>query len=239
MTDTLRVVIDEIRTTIKQTFDDKEVSRAQAAFWVIIVANRLLGQHNGKRDSGQFLVPFPDVPVEVADDNSERGIIKGRKFVRLPGNIFDFNRDGGVGYMSYYNPDENCEPELYKKVITRTTPAEIQWLESNFYAKPSPKNPYWYRAGEIIYIVGIESVPVKFAELGLYLTIDPLEKIDIDKPFFFPQELMEVLKRQVVDLARYSFLFKKDTANDGTDEASNPASQNIPKIASVNQNNEQ
>lgn len=238
MADKLKVVIDDIRTTIKQTFDDKEVSRSQVAYMVIIVGNRLLSQHEGKRDSGQFLVPFADIPVETASDNSEMGVIKGRKFIRIPSAIFDFDRDKGVGYIAYYNPDENCKPELYRKTVTRTTPSEIQWLQSNEHTKPSAKSPYWYRAGDVIYLVGLESVPVKYCEAGLFLTIDPVEKIDIEKPFFFPQELLEVLKRQVVDLARYSFLFKRDGSNDGSDTASDPQSQNVPKIASVNQNKE-
>lgn len=236
-TDRLRVVVDEILVTIKQTFDDKIVTQAQAAYWTIIVANQILGQHNLKRDSGQFLSVFPAVPIQVASDNNTQNIVKGRKFIELPGSIFDFDKDGGVEYIAYYNPDENCEPEAYKKTIQRTSPNELQWLNLNDITKPSPKQPYWYRVGNYIYLVGIEAVPVKLAEIGLYLTIDPLEVIDIDKPFTFPQELLHVLKRQVVDLARFSFLFSGDKTNDGSDTASDASSKTIPKIASVNDPN--
>jgi hypothetical protein len=61
-----------------------------------------------------------------------------------------------------------------------------------------------------------------------------LEKFDIDKPFPFPQELLHVLKRQVTDLARFSFLFKGDNNNDGNDTATEPSGGAIPKIVSVN-----
>jgi hypothetical protein len=233
MASTLRIVIDEIRTTIKQTFDDKSVSRAQVAYWVIVVGNKLLSQHNIKRSSGAFLVPFAGIPIETVDDNSQRYLIKGRKFIRLPGDIFDFDRDGGVGFVAYYDPNET-KPEFQRKTAFRTTQNELQWMELNDLAKPSVKTPYWYRVGNIIYIVGIENVPVTQAEVGLYLTIDPLETIDIDQPFFFPAELLEILKRQVTDLAKFSFLFPQDRKNDGEDTATVPATQQIPKITSVN-----
>jgi len=73
---------------------------------------------------------------------------------------------------------------------------------------------------------------VKEIEMGIYQTINPLEKIDIDQPFPFPQELLHVLKRQVTDLARFSFLFKSDRENDGDDS---DATKNVPKIVSVNE----
>lgn len=239
MADTLRVIVDEIRTTIKQTFDDKIVSRAQVAHWVIIVGNQLLGQHNAKRDSGAFLNIYPDVPVQIANDNSKQNIIKGRKYIEIPATIFDYDRDGGIGYMSYYDPDENCRPEYRNRKIERSTPTQIRWLEKSIHTKPSAKSPYFWRAGDYFYIVGIESVPVKFIEVGVYQTIDPLEKIDLDAPFFFPQELLRVLKDQVTALARYSFLFPSDRENTGNDEGGQQ-NKSIPKIVSVNdQNNTQ
>lgn len=233
MADTLRVIVDEIRTTLNQTFDDKVVSRAQVAHWVIIVGNQLLGQHNAKRDSGAFLNIYPDVPILVATDNSQQNIVKGRKYIELPAAIFDYDKDGGVESMFYYDPNEGCEPEHRNRRIQRTTQSALRWLKKSLHTKPSPKNPYFWRAGDYFYIEGIESVPVKFVEVGIYQTISPLEKIDLDAPFFFPQELLRVLKDQVTGLARYSFLFKNDRDNDG--DGVNNTQQQIPKIISVNQ----
>lgn len=233
MADRLRIIVDEIETEIRQTFDDKVVSKAQIAYWVIVVGNTILGQHNEKRDSGAFLSVFPEIPVKVAQNNSIPNIIKGRKYIELPGEIFDFNNDDGVEYIAYYNPDENCAPEYQKKTIQRTSPSKLQWLMLNKETKPSPKNPYWTRASKYIYFAGIEEVPVKFVEMGIYMTIDPLEKIDIDKPFPFPAERLHILKRQVTELARYSFLFPDNKINDGSDVDANKQ-MNIPKVTSVN-----
>lgn len=231
MADTLRVIVDEIRTSINQYFDDKIISRAQVAYWVIIVGNTLKGQHISKRSSGQFLSVHPDVPVKVADDNDTKNVIKGRKYIELPGAIFDFDKDRGVEYMAFYDPDPNCKPQYAYKTITRISPSQVQWLYTGKHTKPSPKTPYFWRTGDIFYIVGIEGVPVKHIEVGLYHTIDPVEKINIDEPFDFPQELLPILKRQVTDLARYPFLFKNEQRNDGTEE---DQTKNVPKIVSVN-----
>lgn len=234
--DRLRIIVDEILVSIQQTFDDRKVSQAQVAYWVIVVGNQLLGQHNQKRDSGAFLTTYTGIPVQKQASSSNPNIVKNRKYIELPAGIFDFDRDGGVEYIAYYNNDEKCDPEFRHKTIQRTTPSDVQWLMLNEKTKPSPKNPYWYRTGEIIYLLGIEEVPIKEIEMGIYQTIDPLEKIDIDKPFPFPQELLHVLKRQVVDLARFSYLFPgTDRSNDGNDEEQ---AKSIPKITSVNQGQE-
>ena len=234
MAEKLRIVVDEIRTTIKQTFDDKIVSRAQIAYWVISVGNKLLGQHIVKRSSGAFLAVYV-VPVITPKETKLPNIIKGRKYIELPAVIFDFDNDGGVEYMAYYNPDENCSPEYRFKTIQRTTPSRLQWLEMNDRTKPSPENSYFERIGDVFRISGIESVPVKQIEIGVKRTIDPLEKIDLDAEFNFPQELLSDLKRQVTDLARFSFLFSEssDRSNDGSDVSQS----NVPKIVSVNEQN--
>lgn len=233
-TDRLRIIVDELQTTIKQTFDDKQVTKAQVAYLVILAANKLLGQHIAKRDSGQFLNIFGAVPVKVATDTIHPDLIKGRKYIELPGSIFDYDKDEGVEYIAYQDDELICPPSMAVKTFQRTSPSQAQWLYLNKYTTPSPKQPYWYRVNNLIYILGLEKVPVKNLEIGIYLTIDPLEEIDLDAPFRFPQELMEVLKRQVLDLARFSFLFdsRADRSNDGNDSAE---AANIPKIASVNQ----
>lgn len=226
MANILKVVVDEIRQTIKQTFDDKEVSRAQVAYWVIIVGNKLLGKHISNRDSGAYLVPYK-VSIQQESD--------GRKFIELPAIIFDFDRDGGVEYMSFYNPSPDCKPEYRYRIFQRTTTTQLQWLELSEKTKPSPKDPYFWRAGEKLILEGVETTPVKQVEIGVYQMISPVDKIDLDAPFNFPDELLESLKRTVTDLARFSFLFPSDKQNDGKDTASEPAGKTIPKIASVNQ----
>src|ERR1700743_1532242 len=234
-TDTYRIVVDDIMQTIKQTFDDKIIAKSQIAYWVTVVGNQLLGQHIDKRDSGQFLNVFARVPVQIDSANSGANRIKDRKYIELPSLIFDFDKDGGVEFIAYYN--ESIPGDYTRKIMYRTTQAQSQWLRDSPYTKPSPENCYWYRSGnERIYFDGIENVPVKNVEIGIYTTLDPLINIDLDSPFPFPSELLSVLKMQVLNLARYSFLFPTENrGNDGDDNTEK--AQTVQKIASVNDPN--
>jgi hypothetical protein len=238
--DTLRVHIMETETTIKQTFDDKSVSRAQVAYCYIIVANDLLSKHIAKRDSGAFLNIFDNIPIEsFSGSDSAVNLVKDRKFIELPGLIFDYDKDGAIEYLSYISDGgPGCPPRFTRTTFSRTSQSESRWLYMHPATEPSPKNPYFYRAGSKIYTLGIEAVPVKYLEAGFYLTVDPLNKIDIDKPFNFPQELLKTLKMQVIDLIRYNWFFPKDNANTGEDETS-AGKVSQQKIVSVNPQTEQ
>lgn len=231
-TDILRIHVDETLSTIKQTFADRSVSRAQVAYAYIVVGNKMLGQHIIKRDSGAFLTIFPDVPV-LLDTKTNR------KYVELPGLIFDFDKDDGIDYMAYESTGTKYElPRFTRKKILRTEPGQGEWLNLSPYTKPSAKEPYFYRSGNLLYFLGLEKVPVNFVEMGLYLTINPLQTIDIDAPFPFPMELLSDLKRQVIDLIKFSWFFPSDREITGDDE-SQTGKPAFPKITSVNQNNEQ
>lgn len=234
MADRLRILVDETLETIKQTFDDRVVSKAQVAYWYIICANQLLGKHISKKDSGAFLSVFADVPVVNVANNS-KNFVKARKFLMLPSEIFDFDKDNGVEYMTYTSPGGmGCPPKFEEVKFHRTTPAEAEWLVMNPHTRPSPNNPYWYRVGPNLYLLGVEKVPISTVEMGIYMTVDPVEKIDIDMPFPFPQELISVLKMNVLDMAKYDFFYPSERQNSGSDDSSEKPLQ-IPKTQSVNQ----
>lgn len=235
---TTRTVVDDILVSLKQTFDDKDITRAQVAYWVIIAGNDLLSKHIVKRNHGLFLNIFPDVPVTVVKENKGGNIIKNRKFVELPAQIFSFDRDGAVNYVAYESTGgEGCPPRFTNVQLTRTSQKESRWLYKSVYTTPSPTNPYFYLAGNVVYFLGIEKVPVESVEMGLMTTINPVEKIDIDQPFPFPAELLGTIKRMVTDLAKYSFLVQADDTNDG--KITTNQTPNIPKIQSVNAQQEE
>jgi hypothetical protein len=232
---TLRIIVDDLAKDFKQVFDDKDIQKAQIAHWVIMIGNRLLAQHIGKRDSGAYLSVYPDVPVEVSSENGEKNLVKRRKHIKLPSVIFDYNKDGGIEYISYYTEDElpDCPPAFTTQTFTRTSPADVQRIYYTKYEAPSPKNPYFYRVGEYVYLLGIECVDVKSVEIGIYSTLKPVTEVDIDQPFEFPDELLIILKRQVLDLGRFVMMMPKDNVNDGQDNAQGAVPTN--KIVSVNE----
>jgi len=233
-----RTVVDDLIKDFKQQFDDKQIQRTQVAHWIIMLGNRMLAQHIAKRDSGAFLSIYADVPIVTATSNLNPNIIKGRKYIVLPTCIFDYTKDGGVEYISYYldTQEPNCPAPFTRQTFTRTTPGDSQRLYMSKYETPDPKQPYWYRAGENIYLLGIECINPKAVEIGIYSTIKPITDpdIDLDGDFPFPEELLIQLKRQVLDLGRFVLIIPEERTNDGVDSQQGKA---MPqgKIVSVNE----
>jgi len=232
----LRHIIDDIAVDLKQVLDDKVIQRTQIAYWVLLIGNRLKSQHIGKRDSGAFLSTFDQIPIEVVSVSKTPNEIKNRKFIRLPKSIYDYDMDSGIEYISYCMEEEQvgCPPPFTNVTFTRTTPSKSERLYYSKYEKPNPSNPYFYRVGDYIYLLGIECVDIKKLEIGIYATLDPITDIDIDAPFDFPEELLAILKRQVVDLGRFALLIPQERVNDGDD---NVQTNTVPtnKIVSVNE----
>ena len=232
----LRHVVDDIAVDLKQVLDDKIVQRTQIAYWVTLVGNRLKSQHIGKRDSGSFLSIFDEVPIEVKQLSTPPNEIKNRKFIVLPKSIYDYDMDGGIEYISYSIEDEQpgCPPPFTNTIFDRTTPSKSERLYFNAYEKPSSFNPYFYRSGDHIYFLGLECVDVKSVEIGIYTTLDPITEIDLDAPFDFPEELLIILKRQVLDLGRFVLLMPTERINDGDNDVQG---KGVPtnKLVSVNE----
>jgi hypothetical protein len=227
---TLRTVVDDLMLDFRQIFDDKRLQKTQIAHWVIMIGNRLLMQHIGKRDSGQYLHIYAGVPILVSQTTQNPNIVAKRKYIELPANIFDFDKDGGVEYIAFYDEDECGNP--IQKTFSRTTPGDLRRMMNSTYEKPE-RNPVWYRAGDNIFLVGIECINPEFVEIGIYSTIKPVTdaETDLDKPFRFPEELLIQLKRQVLDLGRFVMMIPDERTNDGADSA--PLQNNIGKITSV------
>lgn len=234
----LRTVVDDLIKDFKQHFDDKQIQKAQVAHWIIMIGNRLLSQHISKRDSGAYLSIYAGVPIEVSTITNNPNVVKGRKHIVLPTCIFDYDMDGGIEYISYYNETEKntCPPAFTRQTFTRTTPSDIQRLYMSEYEEPNPCNPYFYRAGQYIYLVGVECINPDNVEIGIYSTLKPITDptIDLDAPFPFPEELLIQLKRQVLDLGRFVMVIPEERVNDGIDSEQQ---KNIPmnKLTSVNE----
>ena len=232
----LRHVVDDIAVDLKQVLDDKTVQKSQIAYWVTLLGNRLKSQHIGKRDSGQFLSIFDEVPVQIKTISTPPNEVKNRKFIVLPKSIYDYDLDAGIEYISYSIEDEQpgCPPPFTNTNFDRTTPSKSERLYFNEYEKPSSFSPYFYRVGDHIYFLGLECVDIKSVEIGLYTTLDPITEIDLDAPFDFPEELLIILKRQVLDLGRFVLLMPNERVNDGDSDVKN---REVPtsKLVSVNE----
>lgn len=230
----LRHIVNDVEVDLRQVFDDKKIRRSQVAYWIVIVANRLRAQHIQKRSSGAFLTTFPEIPVLKADVPSDN-LPRYRYYFDLPTCIYDFHNDRGIDYISY-SVDAELEdelPPLTNVNFGRTTPKKLKGLYMNPHTKPSPKNPYFYRSGEKIFLMGVECLDIDSVEVGLFLTIPPITKIDLDEVFDFPEELILILKKQVLEMGRFALMVPAERVNDGDDDTK---ANQVPtsKLISVN-----
>ena len=225
---TLRYIVYDILRDFKQNNAGAEISEYQLTYWVIVHADRLKKQHIQKIDSGQFLNVF-DVNIEVNNDLSSS--LSGRKYITLPQSIYDFDLDKGISYITF-DQDGGDLPEFSTITFGRTTPGEAKRLYFREEEEPSATNPYFYRIGNLIYFLGIEDESVDSVEVGLYTAFDPTSSsLDIDQPFDFPQDLIPILKRQILDLGSWAMMVPKDMVNDGQ---SNQGQIPSKKFVSVN-----
>ena len=234
MSTPLRHIVDDIALDLRQIFDDKKIQDAQIAYWAIIVGNRLRAQHIKKRSSGAFLTTFAEIPVQVSDNPGDN-LVRYRKYFDLPACIYDFNNDQAIHYISFsVNEELKHElPPLTQVTFARTTPAGLKALYMHPYTKPNTKDPYFYRSGNRVYLLGVECVDIKDVEVGLFLSIPPVTEIDLDAPFDFPEELIFILKKQVVEMGRFVLMVPQERINDGND-STNPNQVPTNKITSVN-----
>lgn len=232
----LRYIVDDIAKDLKQVFDDKIVQRSQIAYWVLMIGNRLKSQHIAKRDSGMFMHTFAKIPIQTYTAVNNPDQVDNRKYIILPKGIYDYDKDGGIEYISYYVEDEKpgCPPPFTRQTFIRTTPSDAKRLYYTPDETPSPENPYFYVTGKHVYFLGIECVEAKYIEIGIYNTFDPLTEINMDEELDFPDELLIQLKRQVLDLGRFTLMLPQERTNDGADA---PEGKAVPtnKLVSVNE----
>lgn len=207
---TLRYIANDVLTSLKQKFADADISLNHCVYWCLIYADRLKSQHIQKIESGAFIHTFAQIPV-VYD------ALSGRKYIELPESIYDFNLDRGINYISYDYTVDDCVAPFTSVTFSRTTPSASKILYYTEEEKPTPENPYFYRIGNKVYLLGVECVNILNVEAGLLSSFDPTTVCDLDAEFDFPPELIPILQRTVLDLGRFVLQMPTERVNDGTD----------------------
>lgn len=215
-----REVVYDILTDLKQIYDDKTITEYHVLWYVSTIGSKLIKQHldneytRTSRMSGRYLSIFPEVDILTASNNSN--IVKGRKYVQIPGILLDFDYDRAVNYVTYSVLDKDKNPAFQDVTFQRTTPAIAQLLNATF-EKPSPTNPYFYTVGDIVYFLGLETLNVEKVEMGLFLGIDPRAVASMEDDCPIPTHLLDQLKYQILNLGRFVLSVPTDKVNDGND----------------------
>jgi hypothetical protein len=225
-TSTIRMVVFDLLGDLKQVYSGAALTPFKVFYWVMVHADRLRKLHIEKIDSGAYVYRFDNIPVLVDS-------ITGRNYFELPAAIYDFDKDDGIDYIIYPPEIDLSLPTFASGNFVRTSVAKVQRLYFREEERPSPANPYFYRQNKYIYLLGVEEINLTSVEAGLKTSLAPAAlDTDIDAAFDFPQDLIPVLKRQILDLGRFILQIPADLVNDGAAFDS----KNFPtqKLVSVN-----
>jgi hypothetical protein len=217
---TYRYVVYDLQKNFNATFDDADFTFNQVLYWVMVVANRTRIQQVIATNSDLFTSTFNDVVVHKD--------VKGRKYIDLPTQIMDLPNNAGVIYITYNEDTCNCEGPNFAQVwFQPVNIGSIQNLYGDEYTRPSAKNPYFYRVGHEVdgvgvnrlYLLGIECVPVKDVEIAIRSSLDPKKLCNIDEEIPLPDEMIQDLMMQVLQLGRFIMLMPKENINNGEDSS--------------------
>lgn len=227
---TYRVVVYDIWQSLRQNFDDGELTIAQVLYHVAISANRLKYQHLNKEYAeskdigGDYLRVYSGVPVTVSTTSANPNLIKNQKYIILPARLIDLPRDGGIKFITYDHLDPNCCFGPYQVLFTRVRPGfEVQRLYANPYEAPSEANPYFYTVedesgnGIRIYLLGLECSSIEKLQIGCYAYTTVKDITNLDEVIDLPEHLIEQLKYNVFSLGRFILSIGQDSINDGAD----------------------
>lgn len=217
---TYRYVIYDLDKSFNAAFDDADFTLNQIMYWVMVVANRMRLQQTIATNTDLFTSTFNNVPV-LTDT-------KGRKYIDLPAQIMDLPNNSGVIYITYNEETCHCEGPSFAQVwFQGVNLGSVQHLYLDEYTKPSAKNPYFYRIGDHIdgvkvnriYLLGLECVDVIDLEIAIKATLDPKQVCSLDDDIPLPDEMIQDLMMQVLQLGRFVMLMPKENINDGEDGA--------------------
>ena len=217
---TYRYVVYDLQKSFNATFDDADFTFNQILYWVMVVANRLRVQQTMATNSDLFTSTFNNIPV-LTDSN-------GRKYIDLPVQIMDLPNNAGVVYLTYNEETCECEGPRFAQVwFQGVNLPNVQHLYLDVYTTPSSTNPYYYRVGHKVdgsavnrlYLLGVECVPVKSIEIAVKSSLDPKTLCSIDDDIPLPDEMVQDLVMQVLQLGKFIMLMPKEVTNEGEDES--------------------
>jgi hypothetical protein len=238
---TYRYAIYDIEKSLKKNFDDADITLNQILYWVMVVANKIRASHNKNQKTDLFTSTY--CPLEVKKDS------KGRKYIDLPVHVMDLPNNGGIVYVAYDIDSCSCAtPAFAQTEFEPVNVGEVKHLYMDEYTKPSSKQPYFYRLGDKVngvsvnrlYLLGIECVEVESLEVAVKSTLDPKSLCDLDEEIPIPNELMQDLITEVLQLGRFVMMIPEERVNLGEDgvQMQNYRTPKVPESQDYSNENE-
>lgn len=228
----LRNVVNDFLTVLRQKYDDNKITFPHVLYHTLIYANRLKQQHIEKIDTTLYVHVFQQVEVNRDTDSK-------RKYIELPAPILNMDMDKGVNYITYDYTIDETYPAYVGVTFTRTTHAKVKVRYYTDDEKPNGDNPYFIVEHGRIYLLGIEDINTPFLEVGLNIAFNPNDYFTgertLDEEWDFPEALLAVLQKQILDVGRFVLQIPKDILNEGADIQSEiPKTKILPVSQALN-----
>lgn len=239
---TWRTFVFNVEKILKQNYADAEVNTNSILFWGTLAASRFRYarfRNNIKETNtveGRYLAVFDGIPIQTLSTSSNPNKVKNRKFIEFPNNIVDLQFDAGVHLLTYSDLDPNCcySSEMLPVRFSKTTPAEQSILYALPATKPTEANPYYYRSGPLYYLLGLEESLIQSMQIWVYLNATFEEVTDPDTEIGLPEDLIDQMMREVIDLGRLALMIPSDRFNDG-DSSTNAQAPKLSTQPAVQQ----
>lgn len=223
-------VVSSVQASLKQTEGTKDISFELIFYWTQVIANRIRRRRISGTLGGTYLQTFTNVPVSVVNTSSNPNVVAGRKFIELPSSVYDMSNDRGIDYIQYQMNVNNG----FKIIPFQWIPArEANMIHLNPQEKPGSQNPYWYRTGKYIYLLGVDDVTIKSAEMRLYTTLDLRANVllsdNLDAELDVSDEEIEELIKEVTKMGTFMFSIPDTRTVDGTNESVLNKRNQVPK----------
>ena len=211
---TYRFALYDIQSLLKQTYVNKEFADNQVLFWILMYANMLRKRHDEKTESGTYLHVYKKVNVYKELDTK-------RKYIILPADIFDLDKDGAIVYITYNYSVDICDVPTFTSItFERTSPQQSKVLYLTEEETPRSDNPKFYRENNNIFFLGLECIDIKYVEIGLKTTMNPSIICDLDTTMELPDEMYPILKEYILNMGKFGLMIPEESVNKGTNDVS-------------------
>jgi len=220
---TYRYMAYNVLESLKQTYDDSKITLPQVIHWINVAINSINYQHSVKTNTSSFTNKYEITNIQFDGD---------LKYFELPEGILDLKNDKGIELLEYcYSGCLDVQP------FQRTSTSAKWSLNGNKHTKPAIDNPYFYRVGNKIYLLGVDCIDIECLWVYLKTSVNGLPNCDLDSELPIDSQYEETLFYRTVNFAKFGMLSVSERLNDGSSASNRQAPQ--VRVSELGQEQEQ
>ena len=205
-------LIDDLLVRVKAISDDAYLDREQVLYFLAITRDMIVKDYlDGLIKNGKAVDPFyleRETCKSLQEEDEECvGDCDDRMFILLDKDPMSLLDDKGVLVVTTYDG----------VVVLKSRVESITWIKDLPYAKPTQKNPVYYRESKKIVIKGISKKNKSITYIVTYIPSLASQELSEDEDFKIHDSLVSVLMDMVEQTVRREMGLPEDMENDGAD----------------------